>query len=67
VTSTTGAQSSVAGLIGAPDWSFLTKMRAAAAGTAAVVGRSFASARAYDGAAGTSARRAALREFVATR
>lgn len=67
MTSTTGTQSHVAGLIGAPDWSFLTRMRAAVAGPAAVVGRSFASARAYDGARGVSGRRAALRAFVATR
>ena len=67
MTSTTGAQPHVTGLIGAPDWSFLARARTAAAATAAVVGRSFASARAYEGARGTSARRTVLREFVGTR
>ncbi|NEK85945.1 hypothetical protein GCU60_09245 [Blastococcus saxobsidens] len=67
MTSTTGAQPSVAGLFGAPDWSFLARLRAMSASTAAVVSRSLASARAYDGAQGTAARRAVLREFAGTR
>ncbi|MGY2001286.1 hypothetical protein [Blastococcus sp. SYSU DS1024] len=67
MTSTTGAQPQVTGLIGTPDWSFLARLRAAGASTAAVVARSLGSARAYDGAHGTSARRAALREFVSAR
>jgi hypothetical protein len=65
VTSTTGVQPHVTGLIGTTDWSFLARLRAGAVATATVVGRSLATARAYEGARGTSARRRVLGEFIA--
>ncbi|SEK92778.1 hypothetical protein SAMN04515665_106149 [Blastococcus sp. DSM 46786] len=56
-----------AGLVRKPEFAFPARLRMAAAGTTAVVGRAITAARAYEGARGTSARRAALREFAATR
>ena len=68
MTSITGARPHVAaGLVRAPEFSFPARLRMTAAAAAAVIGRSFAAARAYEGAHGTSVRRAVLREFAGPR
>ncbi|MDK3255396.1 hypothetical protein [Blastococcus capsensis] len=68
MSSITGAQPHVAaGLLRTPEFTFPARLRTSVAATVALVGRSFAAGRTYDGAHGPSARRAVLREFAGTR